>query len=141
MSVGFFLDEKHKPTSKEILAAIGSKQPLWGELMQFIKGNYRVKEEFVFGGKKYEWAFRFRKRGKTLLTAYPSKESFVVQIVIGPTVSEEAFSLNLGKNVRKILENAHPYPDGRWLFIKTGSMRDIQDIKQLLLVKAHPVKK
>lgn len=51
MSIGFFVDEKHKPTSKEILEAIGSKQPLWEELIQFIKDNYRVKEEFVFSGK------------------------------------------------------------------------------------------
>ena len=44
--------------------------------------------------------------------------------------------LALGQNVRKAIEDAHPYPEGRWLFIKVASKHDLDQVKQLLTVKA-----
>ena len=71
---------------------------------------------------------------------YPGKGSFTVQIVLAPTLVEEASKLQLGKNVRNILESAHEFPEGRWLFIRIGSERDVRDVEQLLALKARPLK-
>jgi len=80
---------------------------------------------------------RFRAGGKALLSMYPGKESFAVQIVLSQTDAEQAFSLNLGKKVRKVIEEAHQFHEGRWLFIKVESQQDLNDIQQLLLVKSQ----
>jgi len=60
-------------------------------------------------------------------------------IVLGPTLTKEAFGLKLGKNVRKILECAHEFPEGRWLFIIVESKQDLSDVEHLLQLKARPL--
>jgi len=81
---------------------------------------------------------RFRKAGKALLSMYPGQSSFTVQIVLGGTPAKQASSLKLGRNVRKVLENAHEFPEGRWLFVRVRSKQDLHDVQQLLLVKERP---
>jgi len=141
MAIGTFVDKGHKPTMRAIYASIGSKRQLWDDLIRFINENYGADGELVFYGDNYGWAFRFRKGGKALATICPAKEGFVVQIVIGPSQAEEAFRLDLSKKVRRALEDAHPYHDGRWLYINVRSKHDIDDIQRLLTTKLRPVKK
>ncbi len=140
MSIGLFVDKEHPPTLDEVWGAIGAKRSLWESLVQLVVDNYRVQEDFKFYGKKYGWALRFRKRSKALLSIYPGKKTFVVQIVVGPTQIEKTSDLGLGENVRKVFEDAHQFPEGRWLFIKIKSKRDVNDIQQLLLLKSRPTK-
>jgi hypothetical protein len=141
MAIGMFTDRGHQPTIQEVLAAIGSKQPLWESLNSFIADSYKLKTDFAFYGKNYGWALRFRRAGKALLSLYPNQESFTAQIIIGQEQAEKASSLGLSKKAIKIIEDAHPYPEGRWLFIKVESEQDLNDVKKLLAVKSQPVKK
>jgi hypothetical protein len=136
MARGIFTDKEHRPTTEEIFAAIGPSRPLWEGLARFIADNYRVQQDLGFYGKNYGWALRFRKGGKALLSLYPGREEFTVQIILGEAQVEEALGLALGQNVRKAIEDAHPYPEGRWLFIKVASKHDLDQVKQLLTVKA-----
>jgi len=140
MAIGTFVDKERQPTMREIFASIGAKRRSWERLAQFIADNYRIKGDFAFYGKNYGWALRFRKGGKALASIYPGKDSFTVQIVLGETLAEKASGLKLGRNVRKVLENAHKFPEGRWLFIRVESQQDITDVQQLLVLKARPLK-
>jgi hypothetical protein len=140
MVIGTFLDKEHQPTMREIFASIGAKRKSWERLAQFIADNYRIRGDLAFYGKNYGWASRFRKGGKVLASIYPGKDSFTVQIVLGETLVEKASGLKLGRNVRKVLENAHQFPEGRWLFIRIESQQDITDVQQLLVLKARPLK-
>lgn len=135
MVVGTFVDKQHRPTMEEILTSIGPKKELWENLERFIEQNYRTKRDFAFYGKNYGWAVRFRKAGKALLSMYPGKGSFTAQIVLGETAAGKASRLKLGRNVKNVLDSAHPFPEGRWLFIRIGSRKDIADVQKLLLLK------
>jgi hypothetical protein len=84
---------------------------------------------------------RFRKSGKALLSLYPNQESFTAQIIVSESQMEKALSSGLSEKASKIIEDAHPYPEGRWLFIKVESEQDLDDAKQLLIAKAQPVQK
>ena len=139
MAIGAFTDKEHKPTVAETVAAIGSKQPLWENLTSFIVDSYRLKSNFAFYGKNYGWALRFRKGGKALLSLYPGQDSFTAQIIVSQAQAEKALSSGLSKEASKIIEDAHPYPEGRWLFLKVESEQDLNDVKQLLMVKSQSV--
>jgi hypothetical protein len=138
MSISAFYDKEHQPTSQEITDALGSRQPLWQQLLQFIKDNYQFPEALSFGGKKYGWNIWYRRSGKTLVSLYPQKEYFVAQIVLGKDQVEKAYELKLGKNVKKILEETPQLHDGRWLFIKVRTKKDVKDVQKLLQVKKRP---
>lgn len=140
MAVGKFVDKRHQPTMREIFSSIGAKRRFWERLAEFLANNYRVKTDFAFYGKNYGWALRFRKAGKALLSMYPGKGVFMVQIVLAATLAKETFDLQLGKNVGNVLKSARDFPEGRWLFIPIESERDIEDVEKLLALKAQPLK-
>ncbi|HVN14143.1 MAG TPA: DUF3788 domain-containing protein [Anaerolineales bacterium] len=138
MSIGIFLDKEHQPTMPEVLGTIGTKQPLWEELTQFISSNYPIPGEWNFGGKNYGWNLWYRKSDKTLLSLFPQQDSFVVQIVLGKDQAEQALDLKLGAHVGTVLREASQLHDGRWLFIPVKTEKDVKDIQQLIQVKRKP---
>ena len=138
MSISAFFDKQHQPTPQEISAALGSRQPLWRQLTQFIADNYQLPGELSFGGSKYGWNIWYRRNGKTLASLYPQQTHFVAQIVLGKDQVEKARQLKLGKNVRTVLQETPQLHDGRWLFIKVRTEKDVKDIEALLQVKKRP---
>jgi hypothetical protein len=138
MAIGLFTDKEYQPTETAVLEALGSKRPLWEGLTQFIADNYPIPGEWNFGGKNYGWNLWYRKSGKTLLTLFPQKGYFVAQIVLGRDQVEQALALKLGKNVGTVLTETPQLHDGRWLFIKVKTAKDVKDIQQLLHVKRRP---
>jgi hypothetical protein len=142
MGISTFTDKQHQPTMAEVFADLGSKRPLWDSLTQFIADNYRVRGEFKFYvSKKYGWVVWYRQSGKTLVALYPGQGYFTAQIILASAQVEQAFQLKLGRASRKVLEGAHPYPEGRWLFLRVDSERDLEDVKRLLLLKAPLAKR
>jgi hypothetical protein len=135
MPIGAFVEKQHQPSVREISHSIGASKELWDSLLRFVGENYRTKRDFVFYGRNYGWALRFRKAGRALLSMYPGEGVFTVQVVLGEAPARKASSLKLGKNARNVLESAHHFPEGRWLFIKVNSKQDLCDIQQLLLLK------
>jgi hypothetical protein len=135
MSVGAFTDTQHAPTPQQILAMVGRRQLAWENLTQFVREKYACQEDFGFYGKNYGWAVRFRRSGKALISLYPAKDSFTVQIILSETAVAQALTLKIGQHVRRILEAAHPYAEGRWLFIPVKTVKDIKDIQLLLGLK------
>ncbi len=85
------MDKERQPRMREIVASIGAKRK--ERLARFIAGNYRIKSDFAFYGKNYGWALRLRKEGKALLSVYPGKGAFTIQIVLAPALAEQASSL------------------------------------------------
>ncbi len=138
MAIGLFVEKEYQPTESAVLEALGSRRPLWEELTQFIADNYPIPGEWNFGGKNYGWNLWYRKSGKTLLTLFPQQDYFVAQIVLGKDQVEQALELKLGKNVGTVLTETPQLHDGRWLFIKVKTGKDVKDIEQLLQVKRRP---
>ena len=118
MRIGLFTDKSHQPTDAQVLETIGPKLPLWHALVHFVREQYPVQEDFKFlYGKNYGWALRFRIKGKLLVSLYPAQGGFTAQVNLSSDAVEKAKSMRLGKNVQQAIARAHPYPEGRWLFI------------------------
>jgi hypothetical protein len=135
MRIGVFTDKQHQPTVREMLDAVGVARSHWEDLLNFAQGTSAVSGELKYYGKNYGWALRFRKSGRALLSMYAGRDIFTAQIVLNAQQAKEAFRLKLRKDVRLILEKAHSYPDGRWLFIPVKRASELRDVKQLLLLK------
>lgn len=137
MSIGWFTDKKQPPTETDVLAAIGSRLPLWESLLQFVRETYATEEDFTYlYGKNYGWARRFRVRGKLLTSFYPTQNGFTVQVNLSPEAVEAIQQMDVGENVRQAICRAHPYPEGRWLFVPIESADDCDDVHQLLALRA-----
>lgn len=138
MSVGVFTDRKQQPADTDIRQAIGPSLPLWDALLGFIRDRYAAQEDFAFlYGKKYGWAWRFRMKGQLLASLYPAQGRYVAQVNLSPAAVERAQSMALGENVQQAIARAHPYPEGRWLFIAVESEQDVQDVQRLLALRVE----
>lgn len=138
MSVGIFTDKKYQPTDAEILEAIGPKLALWQELVRHIREGYPTQEDFKFlYGKNYGWALRFRIKSQLLTSLYPTQGGFTAQINLGPEAIEQAQAMALGENAQQAIARAHPYPEGRWLFVHIETANDMQDIQRLLALRTE----
>ena len=138
------LDKSKEPAEGEMIEFIGKQlETPWSEIHRFIKTNYDHVPETKFYGEKYGWTVRYRRSGRTICSLFPEKGAFTVLVVLGKKESEKAFSLEdvLESEVRKYLEEAKQLRDGRWLWIRVLSMKEIDGIKKLLRIKRKPMKK
>ncbi len=138
MSVGAFTDRKHQPTDAEIRKAIGLALPLWQALLHDIREQYPAQADFKFlYGQNYGWAWRFRIKGQLLTSLYPAQGCFKAQVNLSPEAVEATRDMPLGDNARRAVDGAHPYPEGRWIFIPVESERDLDDVRRLLALRAE----
>ena len=42
---------------EQVLETVGSRRSAWGEMVQFVRGNYSHQEDWRFYGRNYGWAF------------------------------------------------------------------------------------
>ncbi len=138
MSKGIFTDKTHRPSTREIHRAIHPREAGWREFLKFIRGSFSCKEELKFYGKNFGWALRFTKAGKALLSLYPAEGGFTAQIILSNADAEKACTLPIGARIRKTIAQAHPYPEGRWLFIPVKTRQDFRDVRALVVLKGDP---
>lgn len=133
-----FMDPDHVPTGAEIAAALGPSAPFWERLTSFVAGAYAIEPTFVPPSRNYGWDVKYRKAGKTLVSLTPDDGGFTALVVLGEKETEAAREVDLGDHVRRVFEEATPLRDGRWLFVRVESDRDVEDVEKLLAVKRRP---
>jgi len=139
MSKGIFTDKSHKPAEKEVFESISSVKPLWDDLISFIEDNYKIKGEFKFYGKNFGWALRYRKSGKVLISIYPGKDEFVVQIILNGKEVEKALQQDINQEINKIIIEKPPIRESKWIYLKVTPDTGLMDIENLILVRS-PIK-
>ncbi len=140
MSRSAFIDKNHQPSEEEIVTTLGTAQTNWNSLLEEIRKVGRTQEDFRFlYGKPYGWGLRFRAKSRLLIALYPNQNHFVAQIIVGPRQLEEANQVQLHPNAKEAIQNANPYPEGKWLFIRVDGRKDIEDVKELLKLKMKSI--
>jgi hypothetical protein len=137
------LDKEHSPIGKDIADYLGrDATEAWDDIAAFLAENYDFSPETVFGGKKYGWAVRYRRSGKSLCTLHPEKGAFTMLIVLGGKETELVLAglPSFSPGVAATISGAKQYHDGRWLWLRVLKKNDTADIKRLLQIKKKPRK-
>lgn len=137
------LNKEQKPSQEEIVDTIGERSSLWLKIHEFIAENYDFSPELVFWGKKYGWAIRYRKGGKTLGYFFPEADAFSVLLVLGNKEAEKVASVasQLSASVKSVFENTEQLHDGRWLWIRVLTEPDVASVKLLIQAKVKQKRK
>ncbi len=121
-----------------MMDVVGERDSLWRAATDFMLATYGCEGELKFYGKSYGWMLWFRVGGRSLLALYPQVNGVMVQITLGPKLVDEALTLPLRPAFRRALEEAHPYPEGRWLFVPLEGDEEVEDLESLVLLKKRP---
>ena len=134
------LNREKRPSEEEIIKTIGEKLSLWLEIHEFVGENFDLSPELVFFTKKYGWAIRYRRSGKTLVYFFPEENAFSVLLVLGGKESEKVGLIKdkLEARIKSVFENTEQLHDGRWLWFRVLTKSDVESIKLLLQAKRKP---
>lgn len=139
MSIGIFTDKSHVPCEEEVLEVLSSAESSWKNLIKFIESNYSISGDFKFYGKNFGWALRYRKSGRVLISMYPGKDEFTVQIILNLKEVYETLKLNIDPKIKKYIEEKPAIREGKWIYIKISPDTDLNDIKEIIEVRS-PIK-
>lgn len=131
------MDRSRKPDAETISRAVGTVGRHWDELVAWLEG-VGAKGTITWDGDKYGWSLHYRRAGRPFTTLTPLEDAFGALVILGREQSVEAGSLELSPASRRTYEEAHQYPDGRWLFLQVSSEEQLADVVQLLWLKLPP---
>lgn len=140
MSIGVFTNKKTEPTIGDIFGVLGKKRMLWDKMEVFISKNYAATAELKFYGKRYGWAICYKKAGRALLSLYPQRKYFVIQIVLNEEHIKKTLNLNISPEIKETIRKAHHYWKGRRAFIKVVNNKHLRDAQKVILIVTKPVK-
>ena len=138
MATGAFMDKSAAPTDEEVRAALGPAAAWWAALEGWVRETYGLAGEWKWSGRDSGWAMRYRRSGKSLLWLHPLPGTVKALVVVGPSLFDEAMSLDLSPRIETALRDAHPYPDGRFLFLGVESDEEVIDLQRLIALKSPP---
>ncbi len=141
MPKGLFTDRKVKPDYQEISTALSGIKPAWDELINYIDSTYKIKGEYKFYGKNFGWALRFNKSGKSLIALYPSDNAFTAQIILNAEQVKEALLIIKNGQIIKTIRETTYIIEGKWIYIKMSDISLLDDIKNLIRIRASIKKK
>jgi hypothetical protein len=133
-----FLDRTAPPSKHEILAGLGSARDRWLRLESWARMTYGIEGELLYAGRDTGWSVRFRRAGRALFTLMPRTDGFGALVVVGPSAWAGAANVALSKQTREAWERAHPYPDGRWLWLTIDDDLAAADVEHLVTLKSPP---
>ena len=134
------LDKGKKPRKEEVEKTIGKRLSLWLDIHKFIDENYDFTQELVFFTKKYGWAIRYKRKGRTMSYFFPEEEAYSALIILGRNEFEEVTLIKdkLNEEVKAIFDSTEQLHDGRWLWIRILTKSDVESLKVLLRSKQKP---
>jgi hypothetical protein len=136
-----FSDKDRPPTQAELLDAVGAARHRWLRLDAWARDTFGVEGELLYFGRDSGWCVRYRRSGKALFTLIPRDGSFGALVVIGPSAWENAATVELSPATRAAWDAAHPYPDGRWLWLDVTTEQVAADVERLVALKSPPPKR
>jgi len=139
MGTGAFLDPAAMPTRDDLVRILGPRIATWDRLIDWMASTYGIEGEPIHFGRDSGWSLRFRRSGRALSTLTPMVDGSVrALVVIGPSAWDAIAAEPLSPVVRAAWDAAHPYPDGRWLWLTLTGDEMIADVERLIACKSPP---
>ena len=136
MDKNIFTDKKSMPNDNILVAALGATYPLWILIREYAHLKYpKAIDEWNFPGEKYGWSFRVKDRKRAILYFLPREKFFKVSFVFGQKATDKIMESSISDGIKKDLEAARVYAEGRGIWIEVKSESVINDIKALIDIK------
>ncbi len=135
---GCFVDRAHEPSNATVRKALGEARAAWDDLSAHLGTVYGLTGAFYFMyGARYGWALKLQRGGRLAAAMYPNRGYLTMQLILNPAQVAAADAMKLPPFIRRALEAATDYPEGRWLFIPVTTRANADAVKPLIALKLH----
>lgn len=134
-----FMDKASVPTYASLEKALGSSYDYWEKIVALTYAAYpEGKAEWNFPGKNYGWSFRIKDKRRAILYLLPRSGYFKAAFVFGDKAVASVMNSDVPEDIKKDLQAARKYAEGRGVSIEVHSNEHIPAIKKLIDIKlAH----
>lgn len=134
--ISIFQDKTTIPTDKDLVEKLGSTYNLWIQIQDFVMDKYPGGlAEWNCTGKKYGWSFRIKDKKRAIIYFLPRDKYFKVAFVFGQKATDTIMVSDISPEIKKELEQATKYAEGRGIRICIKNDLQISDIKKLIEIK------
>ncbi|MGE0638172.1 MAG: DUF3788 domain-containing protein [Bacteroidia bacterium] len=131
-----FTDKKKKPDEADLKEALGSNYTFWKTIAAFTRQSYpSAKEEWNYSSEKYGWSFRISDKRRVLIYLLPRNNFFKTAFVFGQKATDEILKSDVSDSIKKELNAAKVYAEGRGIRLEVKDKTLISDIKKLISIK------
>ena len=136
MSENVFTAKETQPDEKMVMEKLGTNYAHLESIRQFIDDEIgATTREWKFYGKKYGWNLKtfLKKRNLFFIIIYDGY--FSIGFVFGEKAVKSVLDSDIDPSLKKELEEARKYAEGRGLAIQVDNADCLKDIKQLVRIK------
>lgn len=128
------LDDKTKvPDETSLAKELGPAKALWDELARHIAEEYGPVIE-AWGFYK-SWSLRLKQKKRTILYLLPREGHFLCAFVFGRKATDAARQAKLPKAIKKAIDEAPVYAEGRGFRLEVKTDKDLETMKALAAIK------
>jgi len=113
----------------------------WSELRTWIDEFYPgvFAPDWLYSGKNRGWTLRYKKT-KAFITLIPKYQTLSAVVVMGRAEREKFEERRYAWRTELVtlFDEAKTYIDGKWLTVAISDESDLQDVKDLLIMKRPP---
>lgn len=136
VDISIFQDKAIKPTDKDLPEKLGSSHQWWIQLHNFVLNEYpNGLAEWNYPGKKYGWSYRIKDKKRAIIYLLPRENYFKVAFVFGQKAFDQIMSSDISIEIKKELEQATKYVEGRGIRIRIDNDSKLPDIQKLIRIK------
>lgn len=137
MAAPVFPDPSLPPAAEQLVRALGPAAPSWAALIASVADrNPPITELWRFAGAGTGWSLRLLCRKRILLYLTPLDGAFQVGVVLGGKVVAAALAAGPEEGLRRLLEAAPRYAEGRGIRLRVAGPEDLAAAQALVALKA-----
>jgi hypothetical protein len=131
-----FTNKAETPNEIGLQEALGETYAYWQIFAEHTKKLYpESTEEWSFTSEKFGWSFRIKDKKRVLIYLLPRDKFFKVAFVFGQKATDVIMESNISESLKKELQAAKVYAEGRGIRIEIKDEIWLKDILNLIEIK------
>jgi hypothetical protein len=136
MDRSIFTDKTKTPGDTDLAGALGSTCSLWQTIREYVHQKYpEAMDEWNYSGEKFGWGFRIKDKKRAIVYLLPRDKFFKVALVFGQKATDAIMNSGVSEEIKRELESARVYAEGRGIRIDIKDNVLIDDVKRLIDIK------
>ena len=136
MALSVFEDPARQPVPPDLTKALGKAAGLWGRLIARVAQNHPpIAELWHFGGSKYGWSLRLKRRDRIVLYLIPQRGHFLVGLVLGEKALEVIRQQDLPPEILAAIASSPRYGEGTGVRLPVATSRHVLAIEKMTAAK------
>jgi len=136
MDISIFTDKNRVPDNNDLSDSLGNTYGLWHQIRDYAHLKYPdATDVWNYPGEKYGWSLRIKDKKRAIIYLLPRDKYFKVALVFGQKATDSIMKSTISDAIKKELEAAKVYAEGRGIRIEIKDEMLIRDIKKLIDIK------